>query len=83
MSTTGKEDRDIDTPFAKRSEREVGNHLPVPHQQVQPLSITRRETRVFPDRVGEDCHLCLPYCRTIERSKRSATERDAMSSRSS
>lgn len=43
-------------PQCKVSEGEVGDHLPVAHQEVQPLGIPRPKISMFPDGVRKDCH---------------------------
>ncbi len=43
-------------PQGEVGERQVGDHLPVPHEQVQPLGIPRPEISMLPDRVRKDCH---------------------------
>jgi len=43
-------------PQRQVGEGQVGDHLPVPHEQMKPLGVPRPEISVFPDGVGKDCH---------------------------
>jgi hypothetical protein len=43
-------------PQRQIGEREVGDHLPVTDQKVQPLGIPRAKISMLPDRVRKDCH---------------------------
>ena len=43
-------------PQGEVGKSEVGDHLPVAHQEVQPLGIPRPEISMFPDGVRKDCH---------------------------
>jgi hypothetical protein len=43
-------------PQCEVRECQVGDHLPVTDQEVQPFGISRPEISVFPDGVRKDCH---------------------------
>ena len=50
-------------PQGQVGEGEIGHHLPVTHQEVQPLGIPRPKISVFPDGVRKDCHYTSSFRR--------------------
>ena len=50
-------------PEGQVGKSEVGDHLPVTHQEVQPFGIPRPEISVFPDGVRKDCHCTSSFRR--------------------